>query len=160
MNDFSELNEHAAKLTRQIGLIGTGLGIEEINEKVEAVEREIGELRDDNNRLTRENEELKGSLESLISSVENIRLSELPGSFQGVDKKLDAILEMGRANDVSAEAKTTEHVGVVAVGTVGIEKRTIRPAEGSLYCHAPTRWPSSRMTASVASSSSPSLEIQ
>ena len=60
MNDFSELNEHAAKLTRQIDLIRTGLGIDEINKKAEAIEREIGELRHDNNRLTRENEELKG----------------------------------------------------------------------------------------------------
>ena len=114
MNDFSELNEHAAKLTRQIGLIRTGLGIEEINKKAEAIERKIGELRHDNNRLTRENEELKGSLESLISTVENIRLSELPDSFQGVDKKLDAILETGRASDVSAEAKTTARNGVGA----------------------------------------------
>ncbi len=112
MKDISELNEHAAKLARQIGLIRTGLGIEEINQKVEAIEREIGELRHDNNRLTRENEELKGSLESLISSVENIRLSELPDSFQGVDKKLHAILETGRASDVPAEAKTTARLGV------------------------------------------------
>ncbi len=123
MNDFSELNEHAAKLTRQIGLIRTGLGIEEINKKAEAIERKIGELRHDNNRLTRENEELKGSLESLISTVENIRLSELPDSFQGVDKKLDAILETGRASDTPAETRTTARVGVVAdiVARVGQE---------------------------------------
>jgi len=114
MNDFSELNEHAAKLTRQIGLIRTGLGIDEINKKAEAIEREIGELRHDNNRLTRENEELKGSLKSLISSVDNIRLSELPDSFQGIGKKLDAILETGRVSDVPAEARTTARLGVVA----------------------------------------------
>lgn len=114
MNDFSELNEHAAKLTRQIDLIRTGLGIDEINKKAEAIEREIGELRHDNNRLTRENEELKGSLKSLISSVENIRLSELPDSFQGIGKKLDAILETGRVSDVPAEARTTARLGVVA----------------------------------------------
>ena len=113
MNDFSELNEHAAKLTRQIGLIRTGLGIDEINKKAEAIEREIGELRNDNSRLTRENEELKSSLKSLISSVENIRLSELPDSFQGVDKKLNAILETGRSSDVPAKAKTTARFGVV-----------------------------------------------
>ncbi len=112
MNDFSELNEHAAKLTRQIGLIRTGLGIDEIKKKAEAIEREIGELRHDNNRLTRENEEPKDSLKSLISSVENVRLSELPDSFQGVGKKLDAILETGRASDVSAEARTTARNGV------------------------------------------------
>jgi|LKGT01.1.fsa_nt_gi hypothetical protein len=29
MNDSSELKEHAAKLKRQIGLIWTGLGIDE-----------------------------------------------------------------------------------------------------------------------------------
>ncbi len=114
MNDFSELNEHAAKLTRQIGLIRTGLGIDEINKKAEAIEREIGELRHDNNRLTRENEELTGSLKSLISSVDNIRLSELPDSFQGIGKKLDAILETGRVSDVPAEARTTARLGVVA----------------------------------------------
>ncbi len=114
MNDFSELKEHAARLTRQIGLIRTGLGIDDINKKAEAIEREIRELRDDNNRLNRENEELQGSLKSLISSVENTRLSELPGSFQGVGKKLDAILEMGRAGDAPAEARTTARSGVVA----------------------------------------------
>ncbi len=114
MNDFSELNEHAAKLTRQIDLIRTGLGIDEINKKAEAIEREIGELRHDNNRLARENEELKSSLRSLISSVENIRLSELPDSFQGIGKKLDAILETGRASDIPAEARTTAHVDVTA----------------------------------------------
>ena len=114
MNDFSELKEHAERLTRQIGLIGTELGIDDINKKAEAIEREIRELRHDNNRLTRENEELKGSLKSLISSVENSRLSELPDSFQGVGRKLDAILETGRASDVPAEARTTARFGVVA----------------------------------------------
>ncbi len=114
MNDFSELKEHAAKLTRQIGLIRTGLGVDEINKKAEAIEREIGELRHDNNRLTRENEELKGSLKSLISSVENIRLTELPDSFQGIGKKLDTILETGRASDIPAEARTAARFGVVA----------------------------------------------
>ncbi len=123
MNDFSELNEHAAKLTRQIDLMRTGLGIDEINKKAEAIEREIGELRHDNNRLTRENEDLKGSLKSLISSVENIRLSELHDSFHGVGKKLDAILETGRASDVPAEARTTARFGVTAdiVARVGQE---------------------------------------
>ncbi len=114
MSDFSELNEHAAKLTRQIGLIQTGLGIDEIDEKADAIERKIGELRQDNERLTRENEELKGSLKSLISSVENVRLSELPDCFQGVGKKLDVILEAGRACGAPAEAKTAERVGVAA----------------------------------------------
>ncbi len=85
-----------------------------INKEAEAIEREIGELRHDNNRLTRENEELKGSLKSLISSVEDCRLSELPNSFQGVGKKLDAILETGRASDVPAEARTTARVGLTA----------------------------------------------
>ena len=125
MNDFSELNERAAKLTRRIGLIRTGLGIDEINKKAEAIEREIGELRHDNNRLTRENEELKDSLRSLISSVENVRLSELPDSFQGVGKKLGAILETGRARDVPAEAGTTARFGVVAdIVTMPKEGRT------------------------------------
>ena len=123
MNDFSELKERADKLARQIGLIRTGLGIDEINKKAEAIEREIGELRHDNNRLARENEELKSSLRSLISSVENIRLSELPDSFQGIGKKLDAILETGRASDTPAEARTTARVGVTAdiVARVGQE---------------------------------------
>ena len=114
MDDFSELKEHAEKLTRQIGLIGTELGIDDINKKAEAIGREIRELNHDNNRLARENEELKSSLRSLISSVEDSRLSELPVSFQGVGKKLDAILETGRASDVPAEARTTARVGVTA----------------------------------------------
>ncbi len=114
MNDFSELNEHAAKLTRQIGLIGTDFGIDDINKKAEAVGREIRELNHDNNRLARENEELKSSLRSLISSAEDSRLSELPVSLHGVGKKLDAILETGRASDVPAEARTTARVGLTA----------------------------------------------
>ncbi len=114
MNDFSELKEHAEKLTRQIGLIRAQLGIDDINKKAEAVEREIGELKHDNIRLARENEELKSSLRSLISSVEDSRLSELPVSFQGVGKKLDAILETGRVSDVRGEARTTARVGVTA----------------------------------------------
>ncbi len=114
MDDFSELKEHAEKLTRQIGLIGTELGIDDINKKAEAIEREIGDLKHDNNRLARENEDLEGSLRSLISSIEDSRLSELPVSFQGVGKKLDAILETGRARDVPAEARTTARVGVTA----------------------------------------------
>ncbi len=84
-----------------------------INKKAEAIEREIGELRHDNNRLTRENEDLKGSLKSLISSVED-SLSESHVSFQGVGKKLDAILETDRASDVPAEARTTARVGFTA----------------------------------------------
>ncbi len=75
-----------------------------INKKAEAIEREIGELRHDNNRLTRENEELKGSLKSLISSVEDIRLSESPDNLQGVGKKLDTVLETGRASDCHGAA--------------------------------------------------------
>ncbi len=114
MDDFSELKERAEKLTRQIGLIGTELGIDDINKKAEAIEREIGDLKHDNNRLARENEDLKGSLRSLISSIEDSRLSELPVSFQGVGKKLDAILETGRASDAPAEARTTARVGVTA----------------------------------------------
>ncbi len=85
-----------------------------INKKAEAIEREIRELRHDNNRLTRENEELKSSLKSLISSVEDIRLSESPDNLQGVGKKLDAILETDRARDVPPEARTTARVGVMA----------------------------------------------
>ncbi len=84
-----------------------------ISKEAEAIEREIGELRHDNNRLTRENEELKGS-KSLISSVEDCRLSELPVSFQGVGKKLDAILETDRASDVPAESRATALIGVTA----------------------------------------------
>ncbi len=114
MDDFSELKEHAEKLTRQIGLIGTELGIEDINKKAEAIGRGIRELKHDNNRLARENEELKSSLRSLISSVEDSGLSELPVSLQGVGKKLDAILETGRASDVPAEARTTARVGLTA----------------------------------------------
>jgi chromosome segregation ATPase len=114
MSDISELKEHAARLTRQIGLIRTEFGIDEINKKVGAIELEIRELRHDKHRLTRENEELMGSLKSLISSVENTRLSELPDSFQSVGKKLDALLEIGRTRDAPAAARTTARSSVAA----------------------------------------------
>ena len=42
MNDFIELKEQAARLTRQIGLIRTGLGIDEINKKAEAIGAKSG----------------------------------------------------------------------------------------------------------------------
>jgi FtsZ-binding cell division protein ZapB len=119
MNDFSELKEQATKLTRQIGLIRTGLGIDEISKKTEAIESEVGKLRRDNSRLTRENEELKDSLKSLISSVENSRLSDLLDSFQGVGKKLDAILETDRASAAPDTATTAARFGVVTdIGAV------------------------------------------
>ncbi len=130
MSDFSELKEHAEKLTRQIGLIRAQLGIEDINKKAEAIEREIRELKHDKFRLARENEELKSSLRSLISSVEDSRLSELPVSFQGVGKKLDAILETGPASDVPAEAKTTARLGdIVAMPKEG--RAEVSAANGS-----------------------------
>ncbi len=114
MSDVSELKEHAARLKRQIGLIRTAFGIDELNKKVEAIELEIRELRHDNHRLTRENEEFKGSVLSLISSVENTLLSELPDNFQGVGKILDALLELGRTRDALAEARTTAGSNVAA----------------------------------------------
>ncbi len=112
MSDVSELNEQAARLTRQIGLIRTGSGIDELNKKVGAIELEIRELRHDNHRLARENEEFKGSLKSLISSIENTRLFDLPDNFQGVSKKLDALLEISRTRDAPAEARTTARSSV------------------------------------------------
>jgi len=114
MSDISELKEHAARLTRQIGLVRTEFGFDEIIKKVEAIEIEIRELRHDNHRLTRENEEFKGSLKSLISSIENTRLSELRDSFRGVGKKLDALLEIGRTRDAPASARTTARSSVAA----------------------------------------------
>ena len=114
MSDVSELKEHAARLKRQIGLIRTEFGIDELNKKVEAIELEIRELRHDNHRLTRENEEFKGSLISLTSSVENTLLSVLPDNFQGVGKILDALLELGRTRDALAEARTTAGSNVAA----------------------------------------------
>ncbi len=41
MNDMNELKERTEELTRQIGLIGTELGMDNINKKAEAIEREI-----------------------------------------------------------------------------------------------------------------------
>ena len=114
MSDVSELKEHAARLKRQIGLIRTEFGIDELNKKVEAIELEIRELRHDNHRLTRENEEFKGSLISLTSSVENTLLSVLPDNFQGVGKILDALLGIGRTRDALAEARTTARSNVAA----------------------------------------------
>ena len=114
MSNVSELKEHAARLTRQIGLIRTEFEIDEINKKVEAIELENRKLRHDIHRLTRENEEFKGSLVSLISSAENTLLSELPDGFQSVGKKLDAILEIFRTRDAPAEARTTAGSSVAA----------------------------------------------
>lgn len=123
MSDVSELQEHATRLTRQIGLIRAGCGIDELIKKIEAIEREIRELRHDNNRLTCENDEIMGSLKSLISSVENTRLSEMPDKIQGAGKNLDAILELGRSIDAPAAATTmarssdsTDNVAVPKVG--------------------------------------------
>ena len=114
MNNLSELTERAEKLAQQIGLIQIEFRTGDVNTKIDDIGNVLKKLRHDNDRLARENEELKGSLKSLISSVENSRLSELPDSFQGVGRKLDAILETGRASDVPAEARTTARFGVVA----------------------------------------------
>ena len=114
MSDVSELKKHAARLKRQIGLIRTEFGIDELNKKVEAIELEIRELRHDNHRLTRENEEFKGSLISLTSSVENTLLSVLPDNFQGAGKILDALLGIDRTRDALAEARTTARSNVAA----------------------------------------------
>ncbi len=114
MNDISELKKRADKLARQIGLIQTESRIGDVNTKIDELGNVIKELRYDNDRLARENEGLNVSLTSLISAVEDSRLSELPVSFQGVGKKLDAILETGRASDVPAEARATARVGVTA----------------------------------------------
>ena len=114
MSNVSELKEHPARLEREISLVRTAFGIDEINKKVEAIELEIRELRHDNHRLTRENEEFKGSLISLTSSVENTLLSVLPDNFQGVGKILDALLELGRTRDALAEARTTARSNVAA----------------------------------------------
>jgi uncharacterized coiled-coil DUF342 family protein len=75
MNTIDELKQRAEELTRQIGLIRTEFVIDDINKKAEAIEREIRKLRDDNDRLTRDNQGLKVSLKSLITSVENSRLA-------------------------------------------------------------------------------------
>ena len=114
MIDIGELNEHAAKLTRQIDQIRNGLGVNEINRKAEAIEFKFADLRDENHRLNSENKELMDSLKSLIASVENIRWYHLPDNFQDVGKKLDAVLESGRSSVVPAEAIPTALVGDVA----------------------------------------------
>jgi hypothetical protein len=129
MINRSELNEHAARLTRQINLIGAELGINEIIQNAEAIEQKFGELKNDNIRLTSENEELMGSLKSLISSVESIRWYENPDNFQDVGKKLDAILEMARARFVPTEARTSARIGDVAeIMAMPIEGRAEPPA--------------------------------
>ena len=113
MNDMNELKERTEELTRQIGLIGTELGMDNINKKAEAIEREIRELKHDNTRLTRENKELKGSLISLISSVEDSRLAKWNDSVRAVSKKMDAILNAGRTGDAAVEAEATARLAVV-----------------------------------------------
>ncbi len=120
MNDISELKKRADKVARQIGLIQTEIRIGDVNTKIDELGNVIKELRYDNDRLARENEGLNVSLTSLISAVEDSRLSELPVSFQGVGKKLDAILETGRASDVPAEARATARLGdIVAMPKEG-----------------------------------------
>ena len=114
MIDIGELNEHAAKLTRQIDQIRNGLGVNELSRKAEAIEGKFADLRDENHRLNSENKELMESLKSLIASVENIRWYHLPDNFQDVGKKLDAVLETGRSSVVPAEAIPTALVGDVA----------------------------------------------
>ncbi len=114
MIDIGELNEHAAKLTKQIDQIRNGLGVNELSRKAEAIEGKFADLRDENHRLNSENKELMDSLKSLIASVENIRWYHLPDNFQDVGKKLDAVLESGRSSVVPAEAIPTALVGDVA----------------------------------------------
>jgi hypothetical protein len=114
MSDIGDLKERAEKLVQHISLIQSEIRTVDIDTKIDDIKSEIKKLRDDNDRLLRENDELKLSLKSLISSVEDSRLSDLPVTFQGVGKKMDAILEMGRTNGAPAEAATTSRLAVVA----------------------------------------------
>ncbi len=140
MNDMNELKERTEELTRQIGLIWTELGIDNINKKAEAIEREIRELKHGNIRLTRENKELKGSLRSLISSVEDSRLGKWNDSVRAVSKKMDAILSAGRTGDALVETETTARLAVVPdfVGTPSENqaKVSVESEPGQLQTHS------------------------
>ena len=141
MNDMNELKERTEELTRQIGLIGTELGIDNINKKAEAIEREIRELKHGNIRLTRENKELKGSLRSLISSVEDSRLAKWNDSVRAVSKKMDAILNAGRTGDVAVEAEATARLAVVPFDLVDTPsenqaKVSVESEPGKLQTHS------------------------
>jgi hypothetical protein len=114
MNDIGELKERAEKLARQIGLVETELRTIDIFTKVDDISNEIKRLRDSNDLLHRENDELKVSLNTLISSVEDSRLSDLSETFLGVRNKMEAILESGRMGRTQTGAKTTSRLAVVA----------------------------------------------
>ncbi len=119
MSNMNELRERTEELTRQIGLARTEFGIDDINKKAEAIEREIRELRHNSDRLNRENKELKGILSSLITSVENGPLAKWNDSVRAVGKKMDAILNSGRTGGALVEVETTARLAVVPdlVGT-------------------------------------------
>ncbi len=114
MNDLSELKERAEKLAQQIGLIQIEFRTGDVNTKIDDIGNVLKKLRHDNNRLARENEELKVSLTSLISSVEDIRFSDLSDTFQGIRNKMNALLETVRTGGAPIEAKTTARLAVVA----------------------------------------------
>ncbi len=71
MNDLSELKERAEKLAQQIGLFQIEFRTGDVNTSIDDIGNVLKKLRHENNRLARENEELKVSLTSLISSVED-----------------------------------------------------------------------------------------
>lgn len=129
LGELGELKERAEKLARQIGLIQTELRTIDIDTKIEDIMNVIKGLRDNNDRLLRENDELKLSLKSLISSVEDSRLSDLPGTFQGVRKKMDAIIQSARKSGASNEAKTTAaRLAVVADLVKAPKEGQVRPS--------------------------------
>ena len=146
MSNMNELRERTEELTRQIGLARTEFGIDDINKKAEAIEREIRELKHNSDRLNRENKELKGILSSLITSVENGPLAKWNDSVRAVGKKMDAILDAGRTGDARVEAETKARLAVVPnlVGTpdekeakISVESEPGQPQRQSILRRQP-----------------------
>ncbi len=136
MNDIGELKERAEKLARQIGLVETELRTIDIFTKVDDISNEIKRLRDSNDLLLRENDELKLSLKALIASVEDSRLSDLPETFRDVRSKMDAVLDSGRSGGAATEATSSARLAVVAdVVTASQEVEA-----GSSAANKPDRW--------------------
>ena len=119
MSDVSELTEQAARLTRQIGLIRTESGIDELNKKVEAIELKIRELRHDNHRLSSENWN-PGSSERSIS-----RRHWIPASAGKTNQKYSFWLLLGPT--IALDRTTRQRLHQMPSGCTSSKPRSNTP---------------------------------